>query len=123
MKKKNNGGFSLVEVLVSVTIMSIITTFVCTSMMRSAQIDAKSDAMLEARIAVSSAVEQLKASDITGESPEYDIVSYGGTKEDLFPDVKVSTSEGTLSTYYIVEVSDNADLVKVTTCIRAAEGG
>ena len=133
MKKKNNGGFSLVEVLAAVTIMSIITTFVCTCITRSAQIDARSDAMLKARIAVSSAVEQLTAVGITAESPEYDILEANSAQDmpweendeqDLYPGVKISTQavrSGSKVLYYHVEVTDDADLVTVTTCIRCAD--
>ena len=103
MKGKHNEGFSLVEVLAAITIMSVITTFVCASMVRCSQIDAKADAMLQARIAVSSAVEQLRAVGITASSPAYDIVESTDANDqlqqadgsrDLYPGVTISTQAG-----------------------------
>ena len=134
MKRKYDGGFSLVEVLAAVTIMSLVTTLVCTSIVRSAQIDERSDAMLKARIAVSSAVEQLRAVGITASSPTYDIVESTDANDqlqqadgsrDLYPGVTISTQAGKVVAdkvlYYIVEVSDDAKLVTATTCIRSAD--
>lgn len=116
MKKKNNGGFSLVEVLVSMVILATIVIPVCTGFVRSVQINDKAEAMLRARIAVSSAVEQLKAEGITTVAESYDTIS----GPDRFPGVKVKTSQDAgMTAYYIVEVTDDAELVKVSTCIRA----
>lgn len=121
MKQKNNGGFSLIEVLVAMTLLAAIVIPVCSSLVLSARINAKADAVLQARLAVSSAVESLMAAGITQESETYD--ELGGS--DRFPDVRVVTrpDENGSSLYYIVEVTDNNDLVTVTTCIHAAGSG
>ena len=65
MKEKHNGGFSLVEVLVSITLMASIVVPVCTSMLVAPRVNAKAEAMLEAKISVSSAVETLMAEGIS----------------------------------------------------------
>lgn len=126
MKRKDNGGFSLMEVLVAMAVLAAVTIPVCTTITRCAQIDSKAEATLQARIAVSSAVEQLSAVGITAESPNYDIVmddEEGYREKDLFPGVTVSTTAGNVPSYYNVVVQDDAGLVTVITCIRAADAG
>lgn len=118
MKKQNNSGFSLVEVLVAIVVLSAIVIPVCSSILLSVRMNAKADDMLQARVAVSSAVETLMAQGVTHPHDQYDVVE--GT--DLFPDVKISTSaEGTEPAYYTVTVTDTNQLVTVTTKIRAVE--
>ena len=116
MKKKNNEGFSLTEVLVAMAILTAIVIPVCSSLVLCSKLDARAEATLRARIAVSSAVERLSAAGITGASGSYDVVQ----GNDEYPDVKVSTTQGTDAAYYNVVVQDNQGLVTVTTCIRAA---
>ena len=132
MKRKHNEGFSLTEVLVSMAILTAIVIPVCTCIVLCARIDNKSQAVLNARIAVSSAVERLMAEGITSASASYDIVQGEYGPEDQYPGVTVSTSQKIStdeygqsvvrpedSTYYIVEVTDDNELVTTTTCIRA----
>ena len=129
MKGKHNEGFSLAEVLVSMAILTAIVIPVCTGLTLCARMDAKAEAVLRARIAVSSAVEQLKAEGITHASvtphrtAEYDVVETEGGQEDRLPNVRVYTTEGKASVYYKVVVTDNNELVTVETFIRAAEEG
>ena len=132
MKRKHNEGFSLTEVLVSMAILTAIVIPVCTCIVLCTRIDARSQAVLNARIAVSSAVERLMAEGITSASDAYDIVQGEYGPEDQYPGVTVSTSQKIStdeygqsvvrpedSTYYIVEVTDDNELVTTTTCIRA----
>lgn len=117
MKRKNEAGFSLIEVLVAMALLAAIVVPVCTSLVLSVRMNAKSEDVMQARLAVSSAVETLMAEGITQESLAYDQID--GT--DVFPDVEVVTKQDEGASYYIVEVTDNGGLVTVTTCIRAAE--
>ena len=113
MKRKHDGGFSLVEVLVAMTILTAIVIPVCTSMVLAVRINAKADAVLQARTAVSSAVESLMAEGIIGE--DIDDV------RDRFPEVEVNVSQVAEGHYYHVVVTDNEGLVSITTCIRAQQ--
>lgn len=124
MKNKHDGGFSLIEVVLAMVILALIVVPTCTSLVLSFRVNAKSEAMLQAQLAVSSAVEQLMAEGITedriqGTEPvEYDIIPINGDvpEMDNFPDVKVVvTKDGEC---YKVVVTDNNDLVTVTTYIR-----
>ena len=115
MKGKHNGGFSLVEVLVAITLMASIVVPVCTSMLVAPRVNAKAEAMLEAKIAVSSAVETLLAEGIPADLDEYPD-RFEGVTIDL---IKVSDE----ATYYNVVVTDEFGLVTVNTSIRKAGGG
>ena len=110
MKGKHNGGFSLVEVLVAITLMASIVVPVCTGMLVAPRVNAKAEAMLDAKIAVSSAVETLMAEGIPAGQTEYT-----ETKGNIT--VKVTPVDGLH--YYNVEVTDEFGLVKVETSIRA----
>ena len=127
MKHKQDGGFSLIEVVLAMVILALIVVPTCTSLVLSFRVNAKADAMLQAQLAVSSAVEKLMASGIVdGRAEEaianlegvYDIIPSDGEnpETDLFPDVKILITD--VDTCYKVEVTDNNDLVTVTTYIR-----
>ena len=120
MKEKNNGGFSLVEVLLAMMILAAIDIPVCSGILLSVRMDTRANDVLQARVAVSSAVETLMAQGITHESAEYDIVE----ETDLFPDVSIETKaepEGAdPASCYLVTVKDAKSLVTVTTKIHAA---
>ena len=120
MKEKNNGGFSLVEVLLAMMILAAIVIPVCSGILLSVRMDTRANDVLQARVAVSSAVETLMAQGITHESAEYDIVE----ETDLFPDVSIETKaepEGAdPASCYLVTVKDAKSLVTVTTKIHAA---
>lgn len=120
MKEKNNGGFSLVEVLLAMMILAAIVIPVCSGILLSVRMDTRANDVLQARVAVSSAVETLMAQGITHESNEYDMVE----ETDLFPDVSIETKaepEGAdPASYYLVTVKDAKSLVTVTTKIHAA---
>ena len=120
MKEKNNGGFSLVEVLQAMMILAANVIPVCSGILLSVRMDTRANDVLQARVAVSSAVETLMAQGITHESAEYDIVE----ETDLFPDVSIETKaepEGAdPASCYLVTVKDAKSLVTVTTKIHAA---
>ena len=94
MKEKNNGGFSLVEVLLAMMILAAIVIPVCSGILLSVRMDARANDVLQARVAVSSAVETLMAQGITHPSKQYDVErnEETGENEDLFPDVEIKTA-------------------------------
>ena len=128
MKNKQDGGFSLIEVVLAMVILALIVVPTCTSLVLSFRVNAKAEAMLQAQLAVSSAVEQLMANGIEDarantvldqvDPKEFDFVLTDGTvsETDQYPDVKITITQGEKG--YQVEVTDNNDLVTVTTFIR-----
>ena len=134
MKQKRNEGFSLIEVLVAIAILGIVVVPILSGLETSLRMNKRTEELLQAQLVVSSAVEQLMAEGITGDSnAAYDWVvdPESGSPVDRFPDVKVKTTaldddpapEVEKIIYYQVEVTDNEELVSVTTTIRAAEEG
>jgi prepilin-type N-terminal cleavage/methylation domain-containing protein len=126
MKNKHDGGFSLIEVVLAMVILALIVVPTCTSLVLSFRVNAKSEAMLQAQLAVSSAVEQLMAKGIIDQKAEeaitnqhlYDIVpaDEDNPETDEFPDVMIAVEQS--ENCYKVVVTDNNDLVTVTTYIR-----
>lgn len=126
MKNKQDGGFSLIEVVLAMVILALIVVPTCSSLVLSFRVNAKAEALLQAQLAVSSAVEELMAQGIVDQKAEeaitnqhlYDIVpaDEDNPETDLFPDVKITVmQEGDC---YKVDIRDNNDLVTVTTYIR-----
>lgn len=141
MKKKNNEGFSLVEVLVAIVILAAIVIPACTSLVLSHRINAKTDSMLRSQLAVSSAAEALMAEGINEEQYKYKgentnpdenygyievPVSDGKKKQvDRFLEVLINinrvTENGAEKPYYTVEITSKEDPdVSITTVIREA---
>lgn len=121
MKRKSEAGFSLVEVLVAIALLGIVVIPTCSALVMSFRMNAKTDEMMQAQLAVSSAVETLMAEGITQSSDEYDMVEYNSEKVDRFPEVTVKTTAVEGKPYYTVEVASEDGLVSVTTTIRAEE--
>ena len=142
MKQKNNGGYSLIEVLVAISILGIIVSPVCANLLMSLRATEKTDEILQAQLAVSSAVETLMAEGIGWEDSMGDGVSYDPDmpnnispvdcyydanpavfKKDRFENVTVQTwHEYPEDLYYKVEVTSELEpSVSVTTYIRAVE--
>ena len=126
MKNKQDGGFSLIEAVLAMVILALIVVPTCTSLVLSFRVNAKAEALLQAQLAVSSAVEELMAKGIVDQKAEeaitnqhlYDIVpsNEDNPETDLFPDVKIAVTQD--GDCYKVDVTDNNDLVTVTTYIR-----
>lgn len=119
MKHKHNAGFTLIEVLVAITLLGIIVVPTCSGLLLSIHMNAKTEELMQSQLAVSSVVETLMAEGITGKSEAYD--EAGGT--DRFPEVKVKTEKVDGANYYNVTVTSNDGLVSVTTTIRENTGG
>lgn len=135
MKQKNDAGFSLIEVLVAITLLAAIVVPTCSSLIMSFRMNAKTEKMLQAQLAVSSAVETLMAEGIPEnyasliiedkktESENY----WGAASADQFPEVYIYiTSQGSEPYYNVTVTSVDEPDVTVTTTIRAvatANGG
>lgn len=119
MKHRSNGGFSLIETLVAITILALIVIPVGSSFVLAFRMNAKTEAMMQAQLAVSSAVETLMAEGITEASNEY-------AKDDTrFDKVTIATTKVNGEPYYKVTVYDGEEessaMVSVNTFIRAVE--
>ncbi|MBR4077683.1 MAG: prepilin-type N-terminal cleavage/methylation domain-containing protein, partial [Oscillospiraceae bacterium] len=62
--KHNNDGFSLVEIVAAIAILGIFFGTACSGLVLGLRMNEKTDAMLQAQLAVSSAVETLMAEGI-----------------------------------------------------------
>lgn len=139
MKQKNDAGFSLIEVLVAITLLAAIVVPTCSSLIMSFRMNAKTEKMLQAQLAVSSAVETLMAegipNDVT-ENQKYEIIGTNnetGEPISRFPDVTIHVTvgqttggENAVGIYYVTVTSVDEPDVTVTTTIRAvatANGG
>lgn len=147
MKQKNNGGYSLIEVLVAISILGIIVSPVCANLLMSLRATEKTDEILQAQLAVSSAVETLMAEGIPWEShvdacekpdcatehlhlyydcaeaDEAGVYQNAGILGNRFENVTVETwHEKAEDLYYKVEVTSELEpAVSVTTYIHAVE--
>lgn len=129
MKRKHNEGFTLVELLISMVILAAIVLPTCTSLVLSYRMNAKTEKMMQAQLAVSSAVETLMARGITDEFVEKVSASaeQAGTTEgtcDEFPSIKFILADK--GDYYDITVMDEEGMVEVKTSIRdktTSEGG
>lgn len=111
MKRKHNGGYSLIEVLIAMAVLGIITVPTTSALLTAHRMNVKAEQMLEAQLDVSSEVEKLMA---TGAK----LGNYSTEKVD----VKVVQVDGVTS-YYEVTVNSRIENVKdvsVTTHIRKA---
>lgn len=111
MKRKSEAGFSLVEVLVAIALLGIVVIPTCSALVMSFRMNAKTDEMMQAQLAVSSAVETLMAEGIEFDSGENNV------GEERFPDVTI-VLESKGSYYSVVVTSKNVDSVSVSTHIR-----
>ena len=130
VKKKYDEGFTLVELLVSIVILAAIVLPTCSSLVLSYRMNAKTNQMMQAQLAVSSAVEKLMAEGITNDFVE--AVSKSATESgkietadnnkeitgncEEFPGLQFTLSDR--GDYYDVIVQDENGMVSVVTSIR-----
>lgn len=126
MKKENNAGYSLIEVLAAILLLGILSVPLCNSLVMGHRMNLKSQQLLQAQLEVSAAVEQLMAEGINRVSEKYDwYVAEDDTEEkDHFPNVTVATAvpdgmEEETTPYFLVTVESNDKSVSVTTTIRS----
>lgn len=122
---KRSGGFSLIETLISIVILGAMVVPTCTALVMTIRLNDKTEKMLQAQLAVSSAVETLMAEGMSGVM--YDDSTGEYSYADNFDDVNVAVNKdgSENGVYYSITVSDvpaeGEPLVTVTTTIRAAE--
>lgn len=123
MKKKKNGGYSLIEILIAIAVLGIVTIPATTSLLTSHRVNTKAEKMLTAQLEVSSAVETLMAEGIINGKDYTDTEA-----KEKYPNVAIvvnrATESGTDLPYYIVTVKSNIEgleSVTVTTHIRAVD--
>lgn len=140
-KGKNNGGFSLIEVLAAITVMAIVIGPICAGLVVSARLNARCETLLQDQLAVKSAVETLMADGIqaTYDTDNNKLViknkSPAGVTVECAPYYeKTEKGEGTgeekktpeysadnLPYAYNVTVKSTDERVAVTTIIRATD--
>ena len=109
MAVKKNAGFTLIEVLVAIVLLGALVIPVSSGMIMTLRMNEKTEQLMQAQLAVSSAVEELMATGITEASDNY--------RADDFPNVTVKTTRGSEELpYYNVTVTCND--ITVTTQIR-----
>jgi len=111
-KLKENGGFSLVEVMVAMVILGLITVPVLSGMLVAMKAMAASEEMMHSQLAVSSAVETMMESGISGAAaPEME-------------GVEIQIEEVSGKPYYNVTVTSTEHSgIQVKTVIRKVVGG
>ncbi len=136
MKNRHNDGFSLIETLIAIVVLGIVVVPVCTSLVLSVRINNKTEELLQAQLAVSSAVETLMAEGISADKiksgvasdhpnyPDTDSETYTDvTVEEVYPGVGIHVEapspDGTPVYYNVTVVSTADNSVSVTTRIRA----
>lgn len=127
---KRNAGFTLVEVLVAIVLLGALVIPVSSGMIMTLRMNEKTEEMMQAQLAVSSAVETMMAKGITVASDDYTWYESANP----YPGLTVKTIEvketkdGVEITlpYYIVKVTYEVDgeqvIDTVTTTIRKAGG-
>ena len=133
MKQNRNGGYSLIEILLAIVLLGAIMVPTCTSLVMSIKINDRTDEMMQAQLAVSSAVETLMAEGITEANDDDDygwFLPEGESQQvDRFPEVTIKTEKVEGEPYYKVTVTksveienETRELASVTTYIRAGGG-
>lgn len=129
-KGKNNGGFSLIEVLAAITVMAIVIGPICAGLVVSARLNARCETLLQDQLAVKSAVETLMADGIQATYDEENglqIVNKipAGVEVVCAPYYEGKTeptySAENLPYAYNVTVKSTDERVVVTTVIRATD--
>lgn len=115
-KRKQNGGYSLIEVLIAITVLGIIVVPICSSLITSFRMNAKTESILQAQLAVSSAVETLMSEGITEDSDDYK------KDDDRFKRVTVKTEEPTEPTESIPPESSESEESGAAEASESAEG-
>ena len=67
MKKRNNEGSSLLEIIIAIAVLAAVVIPVCSSLVLSHKVNAKTQQMLQAQLEVSAAAEALTARGIRGD--------------------------------------------------------
>ena len=116
---KRNGGFSLVEVLVSIVILALVVVPLCTGLVMSVRMNAKADALLQAQLAVSSEIETYTPEQLEdGEK----VITVTNSNIAIAIKTVASTPYYNVTVSYDDENNEGEYLVSVETIIRAVSG-
>lgn len=148
MKMKQNEGFSLLETLIAMVLLSALVIPTCASMTMSFRINQRTDELTKAQLAVSSAVETLMATGISTEMSadskevvlpdegkgiaqtgiayrcgNYTVIIWGATliSQAQTPEAAKNPENYSFSSqalYYDITVTDKDGLVSVDTTVR-----
>ena len=115
MKRKHNGGYSLIEVLIAMAVLGIVTIPTTSALLTAHRMNVKAESMLQEQLEVSSAIESMMAEGIKtakiGSNGEgYEL------PEDIDATAVVQAVGGSL--YYEVTVTSGDVQIKIH--IRAA---
>lgn len=121
-KHNSTAGFSLIEVLVAITILGLVIAPIGSSLVLSFRLNARSDEVLQAQLAVSSAVETIMAEGFdetkVGESNAADDAYC-----ERFPDVVVTVLDDSEAAYKFNVKSEFDESISVDTYARPKVGG
>lgn len=112
-KHNSSAGFSLIEVLVAITLLGLVAVPIGSSLAVSFRLNTRSEALLQAQLAVSSAVETIMAEGFTRDD------DYAAR----FPDVTVRDLGDGGAAYHITVTAKAYGSITVTTHVRPAQGG
>ena len=118
-KHNSTAGFSLIEVLVAITILGLVVVPIGSSLVLSFRLNARSEQMLQAQLAVSSAVETIMAE---GYDPANEVQYESDFKVEITAN-KYPAANDKPAVYYALNVTSNlASNVYVDTYARPKGG-
>ena len=112
MKQNRNGGYSLIEILLAIVLLGAIMVPTCTSLVMSIKINDRTDEMMQAQLAVSSAVETLMAEGI------YKVDGTAKIDSNRFPDVEIKPTDNSNGYFSVTVSSTIVESVIVNTSVR-----
>ena len=115
-KHNSTAGFSLIEVLVAITILGLVVVPIGSSLVLSFRLNARSEQMLQAQLAVSSAVETIMAEGVDKSLTADDYETRFGVDSVVIK----PKPNATTPTYYELTVSSGS--IVVETCARPKGG-
>ena len=147
MQNKHDEGFSLVEILVAIVILAAFVVPTCSALVLANEMNNRTDDLMQAQLAVSSAVETLMAEGIPASkladgitenvtNPQdstkilysfstysYQDIRFSAVTISVVEVVKEIGDQYVKMPWYDVKVTSNDELVEVTTSVRAVPNG
>lgn len=111
---KKNDGYTLLEVVVSMLVLAIIAAPIGSAFVVSARVNAYADKVFQARLAVSSAAEQLMAEGVEVDGSNLDVTAKNGFDVNVVNVMLTTTAPALNNLYEVTITSKDVDTVKVT---------